>query len=79
MGPGGPRYLRAVRIGHQPHDDHRDRANYERHKCENRLLWDIYKIPHHCFYLSIGPEKGEDKTVEEVAWLCETQCRTTAW
>lgn len=47
------------------------------HKREDRLLWDIYKIPHHCSYKSIGPDKGEDQTepVEEVAWLCETQGR----
>jgi len=36
-----------------------------------RLEWDIAKLPHHCSYLSIGPEKGEDKTeaVEQVDWL----------
>lgn len=28
-----------------------------------RLDWDVCKIPHHCSYLSLGPEKGEDKTV----------------
>lgn len=33
-----------------------------RHKREDRLRWDIFKIPHHCSYLSIGPEKGEDET-----------------
>ncbi|MBP2238675.1 hypothetical protein J2Z31_005216 [Sinorhizobium kostiense] len=49
----------------------------KRHGREDRLLWDIFKIPHHCSYLSIGPNKGEDKTVptEHVAWLCETQGR----
>ena len=26
------------------------------------LEWDIVKIPHHCSYLSIGPEKGTNKT-----------------
>ena len=36
-----------------------------------RLEWDITKIPHHCSYNSIGPEKGEDRTepVDEINWL----------
>jgi hypothetical protein len=46
-----------------------------RHKNEARLLWDIFKIPHHCSYLSVGPDKGEDETkpTDQVKWLCETQ------
>ena len=28
-----------------------------------KLEWDIAKLPHHCSYLSIGPDKGTDKTV----------------
>jgi len=49
----------------------------KRHGNEDRLLWDIFKIPHHCSYTAIGWEKGEDKTqpTEDVAWLCETQGR----
>jgi hypothetical protein len=45
------------------------------HKNEDRLLWDIFKIPHHSSYTAIGPDKGEDETkpVDEVKWLCETQ------
>ena len=27
-----------------------------------RLVWDVYKGPHHCSYLSLGPEKGKTKT-----------------
>ncbi len=44
-------------------------------KNSDRLEWDIAKLPHHCSYLSIGPEKGTDKTdaVEQVAWLYEEQ------
>lgn len=40
-----------------------------------RLAWEVAKLPHHCSYLSVGPEKGEDKTqpVEEVGWLWEDQ------
>lgn len=47
----------------------------KRHKNESRLLWDIFKIPHHCSYTAIGLEKGADKTepTPEVEWLCETQ------
>src|SRR5579883_3558611 len=47
----------------------------KRHKNEDRLLWDIFKIPHHCSYKSIGPDKGVDETkpTVEVKWLCEVQ------
>lgn len=40
---------------------------------EERLEWDIFKLPHHCSYLSIGPEKGKNKTepVENVKCLYE--------
>lgn len=40
-----------------------------------RLEWDIFKLPHHCSYLSLGPEKGKTKTepVNEVKWLYETK------
>lgn len=44
-------------------------------KNDQRLEWDIVKLPHHCSYRSIGPEKGKDKTepVEQIAWLYETK------
>jgi hypothetical protein len=47
----------------------------KRHKNEERLLWDIFKIPHHRSYTAIGPDKGVDETkpTDEVKWLCETQ------
>jgi hypothetical protein len=43
------------------------------HNREERLEWDILKLPHHCSYLTIGPEKGNDKTqpVEATKWLFE--------
>lgn len=49
----------------------------KRHGREDRLLWDIFKIPHHCSYKSIGLDKGDDQTVPtpHVKWLCETQGR----
>lgn len=45
------------------------------HKNQDRLLWDIFKIPHHCSYTAVGPEKGDDETTPspEVKWLCEMQ------
>jgi hypothetical protein len=59
----------------------------KRHKNEARLLWDIFKVPHHCSYNAIGPEKGDDETkpTDEVKWLCEVQGRerhtmmSTSW
>ena len=45
------------------------------HKNEDRLAWDVFKLPHHCSYLSIGPERGktETKPTEATKWLFETQ------
>jgi hypothetical protein len=42
-------------------------------KRPERLEWDICKIPHHCSYNSLGPEKGDEKTkpVKGVKWLYE--------
>lgn len=43
----------------------------------SRLRWDVYKLPHHCSYTAIGPEKASenspDKTppTTEVRTLCE--------
>jgi hypothetical protein len=41
------------------------------HHNEEQLKWDIFKVPHHCSYLSIGPDKGTTKTAptEAVDWL----------
>lgn len=40
---------------------------------EERLVWDIYDIPHHCSYKGLNSEKGKDKTepVENVKFLLE--------
>lgn len=45
------------------------------HKNDDRLRWDVMKLPHHCSYLSLGPERGvnETKPVPEVKWLFEDQ------
>jgi hypothetical protein len=49
-------------------------------KRETRLEWDVFKLPHHCSYLSISPDKGDEKTVPvpDVKWLFENQGRTGA-
>lgn len=46
-----------------------------RHRREDRLNWDVLKLPHHCSYLTIGPERGADKTTpaRDSKWLFETQ------
>lgn len=43
------------------------------HGNEHRLRWDAMKLPHHCSYLSLGPERGQDETqpVPDVKWLFE--------
>ncbi|MEZ5318331.1 MAG: hypothetical protein R2752_13105 [Vicinamibacterales bacterium] len=45
------------------------------HKRPERLEWDVFKLPHHCSYLSLGPEKGKEKTqpVDAVRWIMEEQ------
>jgi hypothetical protein len=49
----------------------------KKHGREDRLLWDILKLFHHCSYLSLGPDRGADETVAapDVKWLFETQSR----
>jgi hypothetical protein len=44
---------------------------------DDRLLWDLMKLFHHCSYLSLSPERGTDETeaVPDVKWLFETQGR----
>jgi hypothetical protein len=41
------------------------------HKNESRLEWDILKLPHHCSYLSVGPDRGDDvtKATSQTQWL----------
>jgi proteasome lid subunit RPN8/RPN11 len=45
------------------------------HRNEHRLLWDFMKLPHHCSYTALGPDRGteETKAVPDVKWLFETQ------
>jgi hypothetical protein len=30
------------------------------HGNQDRLDWDLYNIPHHCSYLALGPDKGDE-------------------
>lgn len=56
------------------HDEWADIVDITKyHKNEDRLRWHVFKLSHHCSYLSVGPEKGVDKTkpVEQVKWLFE--------
>jgi hypothetical protein len=43
----------------------------------DRLVWDVFKIPHHCSYTALSDEKGSDRTSpkNEVAWLSEDRGR----
>ena len=47
---------------------------------DDRLLWDLMKLFHHCSYFSVGPDCGNDETkaAHDVKWLFETQGRTRA-
>ena len=33
------------------------------HKNDDRLNWDLYNLPHHCSYLALSDDKGEQETV----------------
>ena len=46
-----------------------------RHENDERLRWDVFKLPHHCSYLSLSNDRGDEKTVPvpDVAWLFEDQ------
>jgi hypothetical protein len=50
------------------------------HGREERLESDIVKLPHHCSYLSLGPEKGEysTKPTAEIAYLYEKKLNGNA-
>ena len=72
----GRQETRVILSGDVPHEElSRIVTATKRHSNEDRLEWDIFKVPHHCSYLSLGPEKGADITepVPEVAWLFEEQ------
>jgi hypothetical protein len=43
------------------------------HKNDEKLAWDIFKIPHHCSYKAMSEEKGEHITnpIAEFEWLLD--------
>lgn len=47
------------------------------HGNDKRLMWDIFKLPHHCSYKSLSAEKGVSETTPDapIKWLFETQGR----
>ncbi|MCB2189755.1 MAG: hypothetical protein KQJ78_25350 [Deltaproteobacteria bacterium] len=50
----------------------------KRHNHQDRLLWDVLKLFHHCSYKSLDKDnKGEDETVpiHDVKWLIEDRGR----
>ena len=68
---------RVLLLADTPHDNLSDIISITRDikKRPERLQWDVAKLPHHCSYLSLGPEKGTDKTepTEGIAGLWEDQ------
>jgi hypothetical protein len=63
---------RALLLADSTHEVLTDIVSITRSKNnDKRLEWDIAKLPHHCSYLSLGPDKGNDRTqpVDQVAWL----------
>lgn len=52
----------------------------EKHNNQIRLEWDVIKVPHHCSYLSLANEKGDEETVptEDVKRLYEEYGRDGA-
>lgn len=70
----GDTETKAIFAADAPHDALADIVNITESKGNReRLEWHVIKLPHHCSYLSLGPEKGDDKTepVEEVKRLYE--------
>lgn len=51
------------------------------HGNDDRLHWNVFKLPHHCSWKSIGPEKGFSKTqpTEQTSWLFEDQGEDTGF
>lgn len=73
---GEDRESRALLMADSTHDVLAEMVGTTRaHERDDRLQWDLVKLPHHCSYLTLGPEKGAEKTkpVAEVAWLYEQQ------
>ena len=64
---------RVLLLADTPHENLSDIVAITRDAKRNpkRLRWDVAKLPHHCSYLSLGPDQGKDitKPTEEIGWL----------
>ncbi len=70
---------RAILGSDSDHEDWTEMVRITKyHKRDERLEWDILKLPHHCSYLTIGHDKGKNKTqpVEATKWLFEEKSNT---
>ncbi len=68
---GGTQFLMAADTTY--YNWHKIVAITRLHRNGERLKWDVYKLPHHCSYLSLSPEKGESETkpIANVQWLLD--------
>lgn len=72
----GGREVRVILSADTPHEIWDSIVKTTRaHKNDEKLEWDVFKLPHHCSYGSIGPDKGktETKPTDSTKWLYETQ------
>ena len=50
--------------GDSEHEVLADIVNTTRyHGNDDRLDWDLFSLPHHCSYLTLGPDKGDRETI----------------
>lgn len=47
------------------------------HGNEDRLTWDLYNIPHHCSYLALSDEKGDNETTPKPLVKDLLECGTS--
>lgn len=74
----GGRDTRLLMLSDLPCDDIAAMVRVTRaYRNEDRLEWDVCGLPHHCSYLSLGPEKGVTivKPLPDVAFLYEKKGR----
>ncbi len=46
---------------------------------DDRLHWNVYKLPHHCSYTAIGPEKGGTRRRRPIRSSGSARRRASAW
>ena len=60
---GGRRYFNYMAIGDSKWDVLEEIVNISKsHGNTDRLEWDLFNIPHHCSYLSLNEDKGDEIT-----------------